>query len=232
MTTTLPAPVPALHVQLPDRRTARAIGALYLAGMVVGITGHLLITSVVQSPEGLSAIAANSMLLAVGAMLWLLTVAGDAAHGVLMFPVLRPHSDRLAVGYLAARIVDAVLIIVMVLLILVQIPVGIEYLKAGTADLSYLAALSAVFDAASLYAYELAMVTVGVAGLILCSAFYRARLVPRPLAVWGLVGYGVLLGGSLLQVLGFNLNSIQAVPGGLWEVFTGVWLITKGFSRR
>ena len=232
MSTTLPAPVPALHVQLPHRRTARAIGVLYLAGMVVGITGHLLITSVVQSPAGLSAIAANSMLLAVGAILWLLTVAGDAAHGVLMFPVLRPHSDRLAVGYLAARIVDAVLIVVMVLLILVQIPVGIEYLKAGTADLSYLVALSAVFDAASLYAYELAMVTVGVAGLILCSAFYRARLVPRPLAVWGLVGYGVLLGGSLLQVLGLNLNSIQAVPGGLWEVFTGVWLITKGFSRR
>jgi hypothetical protein len=33
-----------------------------------------------------------------------------------------------------------------------------------------------------------------------------------------------------LQVLGFNLNSIQAIPGGLWEVFIGVWLIVKGFS--
>jgi hypothetical protein len=34
----------------------------------------------------------------------LLTVAGDAAHGVLMFPVLKRHSERGAVGYLAARI--------------------------------------------------------------------------------------------------------------------------------
>jgi len=232
MTTTMPNTLPVRHDQQPHRRTARAVGVLYLAGMVVGITGHVLITSVVTSPDGLTAIAANGALLAVGAILWLITVAGDAAHGVLMFPVLKPHSERLAVGYLAARIVDAVLITVMVLLILVQVPIGIEYLQADSADPSYLAALSAVVHSASLYAYEIAMVTVGVAGLLLCSGLYRSQLVPRPLAVWGLVGYAALLGGSLLQVLGFNLSSIQAVPGGLWEVFTGVWLITKGFSRR
>ena len=74
------------------------------------------------------------------------------------------------------------------------------------------------------------MITVGVAGLILCSMFYRAQLVPRLLAVWGLIGYAILLLGSVLQVLGFNLNSIQAIPGGLWELFIGVWLIAKGFS--
>ena len=25
-------------------------------------------------------------------------------------------------------------------------------------------------------------------------------------------------------------QSIQAIPGGLWELFIGVWLIAKGFS--
>ena len=170
------------------------------------------------------------MLLALGAVLWLSTVAGDAAHGILMFPVLKPHSERAAVGYLAARIIDATFIAVMALLILVQIPVGIEYLNAGSSDTSYLQALSAVLTEANLYAYEFAMITVGVAGLILCSMFYRAQLVPRLLAVWGLIGYAILLLGSVLQVLGFNLNSIQAIPGGLWELFIGVWLIAKGFS--
>ena len=57
-------------------------------------------------------------------MFWLLTVVGDAAHGVLMFPVLKRHSERGAFGYLAARIVDATFIAIMALLILVQIPVG------------------------------------------------------------------------------------------------------------
>ena len=163
-------------------------------------------------------------------MLWLITVVGDAAHGVLMFPVLRPHSERMAFGYLGARLMDAIFIAVMILLILLQIPVGVEYLKAGSSDTSYLEALSTVLTQGNLYAYEIAMITVGVAGLILNTMFYRTRLLPRPLAVWGLVGYAVLLAGSVLQVLGFHLNSIQAIPGGLWEVFIGVWLIVKGFS--
>jgi hypothetical protein len=213
----------------PFRTTARIVGVLYLAGMVVGIGGNALIQSILGAPDP-STIAANSMLLALGVVLWLSTVAGDAAHGILMFPVLKPHSERAAVGYLGARIIDATFIAVMALLILIQIPVGIEYLNAGSSDTSYLQALSIVLTKANLYAYEFAMITVGVAGLILCSMFYRAQLVPRLLAVWGLIGYAILLLGSVLQVLGFNLNSIQAIPGGLWELFIGVWLIAKGFS--
>jgi hypothetical protein len=212
------------------RTTARIVGVLYLAGMVVGIGGNLFIQSILGTPDQLSTIAANSTLLAMGAVLWLSTVAGDAAHGILMFPVLKPHSERGAVGYLGARIIDATFIAVMALLILVQIPLGMEYLNAGSSDTSYLQALSAVFTQANLYAYEFAMIAVGVAGLILCSMFYRAQLVPRPLAVWGLIGYAILLSGSVLQVLGFNLSSIHAIPGGLWELFIGVWLIAKGFN--
>ena len=34
----------------------------------------------------------------------------------------------------------------------------------------------------------------------------------------------------MLEVLGFNLLTIHAIPGGLWEVFIGVWLIVKGFN--
>ena len=135
-----------------------------------------------------------------------------------------------ALGYFGARIVDATFIAVMALLVLVQIPLGIEYLNAGSSDTTYLQALSAVFTEANLYAYEFGMIAVGVAGLILCSIFYRAQLVPRLLAIWGLIGYAILLSGSVLQVLGFNLNSIQAIPGGLWELFIGVWLIVKGFN--
>ena len=67
-------------------------------------------------------------------------------------------------------------------------------------------------------------------GLLLCYAFYRAKLVPRLVAVWGLVGYATILCGSALEVLGFDLLSIHAIPGGLWELFIGVWLIAKGFN--
>ncbi|MFC7624569.1 DUF4386 domain-containing protein [Microlunatus sp. GCM10028923] len=212
------------------RVTARIIGVLYLAGMAIGIPGNIVIQSVLTAPGGLAAIAAGSMLLAAGVVCWLATVAGDAAHGVLMFPVLKRHSERAAVGYLAARIIDATFIAVMALLIMIQIPIGAAYVAAGTADTSYLQALSMVLTDANLYAYDFAMTTLGVSGLILCTALLRTHLIPRPLAVWGLAGYAVILLGSVLQLFGLNLISIHSLPGGLWEVFIGVWLIVKGFE--
>lgn len=215
-----------------DRTVARIIGVLYLAGMVVGIPANIVIQSILTAPDGLATVAASSVLLAIGAVCWLATVAGDAAHGVVMFPILKRHNERSAVGYLAARIMDASFIAVMALLIVIQIPIGAAYLDAGNADTSYLQALSAVLAEGNLYAYEFAMTTLGVAGLILCTAFVRTNLIPRPLAVWGVIGYTIILCGSVLEILGFNLNSIQAIPGGLWEVFIGIWLIVKGFRTR
>jgi hypothetical protein len=213
------------------RTTARVVGIVYVAGLVIGIGGMVLIQSILGAPDHLSAVSASSMLLAIGALLWLMPAAGDAAHGVLMFPILKQQqSERIAIGYLGFRIVNAVFIAVMVLFILLQIPLASEYIKAAGSDASFLQALSSVFMQGQLYAYNFGMTFVGIASLMLCYTLYRAKLVPRILAVWGLVGYAIILCGSLLEVLGFNLLTIHAIPGGLWELFIGVWLIVKGFN--
>src|SRR5258708_40171203 len=90
------------------RTTAIVVGAMYLAGFVVGLVGNGLIQSILGAPDHLSTVSANSMILAIGSILWLLAVAEHAAHGVLMFSVLKKHSERISVGYLASRIVLAV----------------------------------------------------------------------------------------------------------------------------
>src|SRR5215210_6026645 len=135
------------------RTTARIVGVIYLAGMLVGIGGVVLFQSILSAPDPLSAVSANSMLLAIGAILWLLAVVGDAAHGVLLFPILKQHNERIAVGYLAFRIMDAVFNAIMVLFVLLQIPLGSEYVKAAAADASALQALGTLFTQAQLYAY-------------------------------------------------------------------------------
>lgn len=212
------------------KTTARTVGVLFLAGMGVYIVGNVLIQSILAAPNHLSTVPANSMLLTIGAMLMLMAAIFDAAHGILMLPVLKQYNEPIAFGYLGYRIVDAVLLAIGVVFLLLQIPLGREYLKAGSPDASYLQALSTLSTQAHLYAYEIGMIAVGLAGLMLCYIFYRAKLVPRPVAVWGLVGYASLLCGSVLQVLGFDLRLIHTIPGGLWELFIGVWLIVKGFN--
>ena len=212
------------------RTTAIVVGVVYLAGFVVGLVGNGLIQSILGAPDHLSTVSANSMMLAIGAILWLMAVAGDAAHGVLMFPVLKQHSERIAFGYLASRIVDAVFIAVSVLFILLQIPLGSEYLKAVVPNTFYLQALSTLSIQANLYAYEIGMIALGLAGLMLNYLFYRAKLVPRWIAVWGLVGYAIIFCGMVSEVMGSGLGLVSSLPGGLWEVFMGVWLIAKGFN--
>jgi uncharacterized protein DUF4386 len=147
-----------------------------------------------------------------------------------MFPILKPHNERIAVGYLAFRIMDAIFIAIMVLFVLLQIPLGGEYLKAGASDTSYLQALSTVFAQAQRYAYELGMITLGISGLMLNYTLYGARLVPRWLAIWGLLGYAIILCGMVSAIMGSGLGDLSSYAGGLWEVVVGVWLIVKGFN--
>ena len=212
------------------RRTATVVGIVYILGFVVGLAGIGLFTSILGGPNHLSTVSANSMLLGFAAVLWFMAVIGDAAHGVLMFPVLKQHSERMAIGYLAFRIVDAVFIAVMVLFVLIQIPLGSEYLKAAASDARFLQALSAVFSQAQQYAYQIGMSALGVSGLMLCFTLYKAKLVPGWLAIWGLVGYATILVGMLSAVMGSGLGDLSSYVGGLWEVFIGVWLIVKGFN--
>jgi len=227
-----------LQATVPDRlsrnnyrTTARAVGVVFLAGMVAYIVGNaVLVEPILAAPNRLATVAASSLTLAIGALLMLMAAVGDALHGILMLPVLRRHNERVAFGYFGARIIDAVFLAVGIMFLLLQVPLGRAYLAAGTADPSSLPALSTLAIDARLYAYELGMIAVGFAGLLLCYMFYRARLVPRPLAIWGLIGYAILLSGSVLTILGFHPGLIHAIPGGLFELFIGVWLIAKGFS--
>ncbi len=212
------------------RTTAIVVGVVWLAGFVLAVVGNNLILSILGVPNHLATVSANSMQVAIGGILMLICSAAEVALGVLMFPVLKQHDERIALGYLGSKIVDAVFFVVWVIFLLIQIPLGSEYLKAVALDTSYLQALSTVSIQASQYAYQISQIAVVLAGFLLCYMFYRTKLVPRWVAVWGLAGYAVLLFGSVLEVLGFDLHLIQTIPGGLWELFICVWLIVKGFS--
>lgn len=207
------------------RTTARVVGALYILGFVVGIAG-----SALGTPGELDTVSAKSMMIAIGALLWVMAAAGDAAHGVLLFPILKQNNERVALGYFAARIVEAAIIAVSALFFLLQIPLGREFLKASASDTAHLQSLSALFTQSQAYTYQIGMVTLGMAGLTLCYGFYRAKLIPRFFVIWGFIGYLSFLGGSMLELLGFNLQLLHTIAGGLWEISVGVWLIAKGFN--
>ncbi len=95
----------------------------------------------------------------------------------------------------------------------------------------YLLAQSEVLPNHLLWVY----VPTGVGGIILSYLLFVAHLVPRPIALLGLVGYAALTIGVPLDLLGVldmsaGAGMLLVVPGGLFElVFLPVWLLTKGF---
>ncbi len=79
-------------------------------------------------------------------------------------------------------------------------------------------------------AFQIAMIALGLGSIPFCYLLYRSRLIPRLLAVLGLIGYAALLIGSSLELFGLNLYMIQFAPGALFELIFPIWLIVKGFN--
>ncbi|MGH3147375.1 MAG: DUF4386 domain-containing protein, partial [Rubrobacter sp.] len=72
-------------------------------------------------------------------------------------------------------------------------------------------------------------------GLILGYLMYRSGLVPRGLAILGLIAGPVLIArfvGILFGVFepGSALGGLMVVPEFIWELALGIWLIVKGFD--
>ena len=79
-------------------------------------------------------------------------------------------------------------------------------------------------------AYQIAVISLGVGSIFLCSLLFRTRLIPRFLAGWGLIGYAIYLAGAVAEISGIHIGVMLSIPGGLFEVGLALWLIVKGFQ--
>jgi Domain of unknown function (DUF4386) len=64
---------------------------------------------------------------------------------------------------------------------------------------------------------------------------YRSGLVPRRMAVLGLVGGPLIIASGAAVVLGVIeaggvVQTLAAIPEFLWELSLGIWLIVRGFN--
>jgi hypothetical protein len=91
--------------------------------------------------------------------------------------------------------------------------------------------VGAVAITGNVMAYNVAMAGLGLGSLFFCYLLLRSNLVPRFLAVWGLVGYAILAMGCVLEIIGFaGAGLVATIPGGLFEIFFAIWPIAKGFN--
>jgi hypothetical protein len=205
------------------RGSAVAVGLLLLGAFVTYAGGTALVNSVLAGDDPASALATGEVALRVGAILMLADAVFVAVIGVLLYAVGRGVSERVAVGYLATRIIEAVGLAVGVIFVLLPVTLG----HRETGDV---ATLTAIAGQGNAVAYRIAMIALGVGSVPFWYLAYRARLVPRVLAALGMAGYAIFLTGYTLDILGLDVGLVLAIPGGLFEVTVAVWLIARGFS--
>ena len=164
-------------------------------------------------------------------------VSGVAVVGiaVLLFPLLKPTSEPLALGYVCERVVELVLQVLFFLLVpILMIAIG-NGLRDGTVDASASQSLGSLLKALHDVAIVVLYLVTSVGGTILAVLLYRSQLVPRSIAVLGFIGYPVLLVGCVLDMFDVTdvtkgAGLVAVAPGGLFELILPIWLLAKGFN--
>jgi hypothetical protein len=169
-----------------------------------------------------------------GAFLELILIIANIGTAVVLWPVLKRVNEILALGYVTARIVECAFIAVGILSLLTVVTLRQE---AAGADATSLVAVGESLVALHNWTFLLGPgFVVGIGnGLMLGYLMYTSRLVPRGMAMLGLIGgpliiasgvailFGVIEAGSVWQ-------TISTIPEFLWELSLGIWLIVKGFN--
>lgn len=207
-----------------NKLTTRLIGALFLITTATYLTGNMLIETTLSSSDYLTTLSENTAQISLGAILMLVNCLGVVGIGVLMFPVLKQHSETIALGYVTTRIVEAVLLKVGIISLLLLIPIS------TMTDSSHLQTLSTLAIKGNFYAYQIAMLVLGIGSIMFCYLLYQAKLIPRLMSAWGLTGYTALMIGAGLELLGLKVGLYYSIPGGLFELALPIWLLIRGFQ--
>jgi hypothetical protein len=219
------------------KKTARMVGVFYIAATVAGIIGISLTQSTLDASDYLVKISANENQMRTGALFELIMAVAVVGIAVTVYPVLKKHNVSMAIGYVGARLVEGVLLIIGTLSMLTLLTLSQEFAAAGTPDASYFHTsgelLLAVRDWGGHVILDVAVFPLG--ALIFYSLLYRTKLIPRWLSGVGLVGAILYWTASLfvlfdaIEPLSTPHIALQA-PLGLQEMVLAVWLIVKGFD--
>jgi hypothetical protein len=218
----------------PTRKTATITGWLFIVTFVTAIAAQLVLyTDVLDAGYITGAGGDNAVFL--GALLEMILIVANVGTAIALFSILRRQHEGLALGFVAARIVESVFIAIGLISLLAVVTLRQDLAGAG-ADAGALDAvgrsLVAIHDWSFLFGPGF---IVGIGnGMILGYLMYRSGLVPRRLAMLGLIGGPILCVAAVAVLFGvFEAGSgwqaLATAPEFVWELGLGIYLVVKGF---
>jgi hypothetical protein len=213
------------------RKIALLVGALFITDLVVNAIGSSIIEGILDGPDYLTKLSEGQAQVMTGVLLETVCALSLLAIGILMYPVLKPHSGTVARGYFGVRIVETVIAVSFVISHLMLFALSRDFVDAGAPDATHYQTMGALLIEGHDFSYQIYLIFYGLSSLMLFGLFLRARLVPRFISIWGLISVVVALTGLVADMFGSTVGmEIYAMPLGLCQIFLAIWLIAKGFD--
>lgn len=216
-----------VRVASSPRKIAMAAGVLYLLTFVSIPT--LALYSSIRDPNYIVGSGSDTSVI-IGGILEIIVALAGIGTAVVLFPILKKQNESFALGLVAARVLESSTIFVGVAFIISI--VTLRQVGAGADALITSHALVALYDRIFLLGQSFMP---AVCDLLLGLILYKSRLVPRTLALTGIVGAPLLVVGYIAVLFGViarisPLAALSAIPVALFEFSLGIWLIVKGFN--
>ncbi|MCC6179914.1 MAG: DUF4386 domain-containing protein [Chloroflexi bacterium] len=212
---------------------ARVTGVLFVITFVTAIPAVVLYAPVLDDASYIVGAGADTRVV-LGAVLELLLIIANIGTAVALFPILKRQSEAAALGYVTARLMECAFIAVGILSLLSVVTLRRETVGPDAASLVTTGKALVAIHAWTFLLGPGFVVGVG-NGLLLGYLMYRSGLVPRCMALLGLVG-GPLVCASGIAVMfdAFDAGSVwqllATLPEIAWEGSLGLYLTVKGFK--
>ena len=220
----------------PTRRTATIVGWLFVVTYVTSITAKVWFYPPLFDGNYITGPGQDTRVLW-GAFFEAILIAANIGSATAMYTVMKRRHPNLALSFVAARVMESVFIAVGILAVLTVVTVRQDYAAAGDQSAAGLAAVGHAFLAMQEWTFNLGPgFVVGVGnGCILGWMMFRTGLVPRRLAMLGLIGGPLIIASGSAAVLhliepGGVIQNLSAAPEFFWELGLGIYLIAKGFK--
>ena len=217
-----------------SRPTAVIAGVFFLLTEIGAIVGAALYTPLVRGTDYITGAGADNRIL-LGALFEILLVIAAVGTAVTLYPILKRQNEGVALAFVMARVLEATAIMIGILSLLTVVSLRRDFAGSSDVDPDTLSAIGsallALHEWTFLFGPNFAL---GAASLLLAYLMYASGLVPRGIAVLGLVG-GALISASAVAVLLGAYEQLSApgvvvaLPVFAWELALLGYMILKGF---
>lgn len=218
----------------PARKTSLIFGLLYAGTFVFSIPALFFYDPVLKNADYILGGGFDARI-STGALFEILLAICNIATAIVIFPIVKRVSEAVSLGYVASRIVESVIILTGVISLMAIVTLRATVAPGADTDVLTIAgrSLLAFHDWTFLLGPQFCSGFGN--GLLLGYLMYRSGLVPRRMALLGLIGGplaflgGVLVLFDVLKPMSPGLFALTALEIA-WELSLTIYTIVKGFK--